>query len=219
MIPEECVTLSYSADLQLNVPFGQVATNTAQTTTSSLPGDNGTGNVTPGAPGDSDGERTASGGVNDLLASDTADVTVDIPNMTKEKVNDSDPYAIGEEETYRVTVGVSVGITENFVITDVLPEGLTYIAGTQSATVPSDFLADNNPPTFTWDSGTRTLTWDFGDIDKDPPAADIVIEYDVQVENILTNQDGEHPRQYRHVDLRGRLDPEFQHQHVDGGRA
>ncbi len=48
------------------LPYGKSITNTATYTATSLPGTNGTGGVTPGTAGSGTGERTGTGGLNDL---------------------------------------------------------------------------------------------------------------------------------------------------------
>ena len=188
--PGESVTITYTADLKTDVQLGAVITNTVSFDTTSLPGPQGTGNATPGASGASNGERNGSGGDNDLTGSDNATVNVNTPTLTKAVLTPQTWYAIGDTETYQLTLGVPAGDTSNFVLTDVLPAGLTYVTGSQSVALPSGFTAVNNPPSFSWNSGTRTLTWDFGNIHKDAPAGTIVVTYDVQVENVIGNQDG-----------------------------
>ena len=52
--PGESITIEYTAKLKTSVLFGQIITNTANVTTTSLPGTNGTGDATPGGFGDFD---------------------------------------------------------------------------------------------------------------------------------------------------------------------
>ena len=67
LAPGETVTVRYTVD----VVNATAKTNAASLTYSSLPGDNGTGDATPGAPGSATGERTGNGaGANDLAAAD-----------------------------------------------------------------------------------------------------------------------------------------------------
>ncbi len=187
--PGECVTVTYTAELIPGVIFGQTITNTAEFVTTSLPGDHGTGDATPGNPGTDTGERTGSGDINDLNGSDSASVSTNIPSITKEIVTPQTWYAIADEETFKLTLGIPVGTTSNFIVTDTLPDGLIYVAGSQSVTPPTGFTS-TNPPTFSWDPSTRKLKWDFGNVTNPAPAADLLITYNVKVENVMTNQDG-----------------------------
>ena len=188
--PGEYVTITYSADIRNDVPFGSTIINTVTFETTSLPGPQGTGNATPGASGDTNGERDGSGGEDDLTGSDDAIVTINIPAVDKAVLTPQTWYAIGDVETYRLTLSVPAGDTTGFLVVDQLPSGLGYVSGTQNVVLPVGFSADNNPPLFTWDSGASTLTWNFGDIHKDAPAATILITYDVQILNVAGNQDG-----------------------------
>ncbi len=184
--PGECITVSYQADLVESVQYGDTIVNTATFTTTSIPGTNGSD--TPGTPGSETGERTGAGGVNDLNGSDNAQIIIDRPTIDKEIITPESWYPIGMVETQQLTIGVPVGTTDNFVVTDVLPEGLRYVDGTQNVTPPTGFTPVS--PAFSWDSGSRTLTWDFGTVDQNPPSGNIVITYDVVVENIMGNQRG-----------------------------
>lgn len=193
--PGESVTVQYQATLDPLAPFGKIITNTATTDATSLPGTNGTGGATPGAPGSSTGERTGAGGVNDLMDSDSATVTVSQPSLTKTTLFPQAFYAIGESATFRLRVGVPVGSETNFVITDVLDPGLSFVSGSLAVTVPPGMSSTNSPLTeanpsfFNYDAGTGTLTFDFGDITV-PTAGQITITYATTIDNVLSNQDG-----------------------------
>lgn len=162
-------------------------------TTTSLPGTNGTGSATPGSPGTQTGERNSSGGVNDLYRSDSADVTINIPNLAKEIINLQNYYAVGEIPTFRITMGVPTGVTDNLIMTDILPSELGYVNGSLSVTLPAGATSTNSPlnesnGTFFNLSG-NTLTFNFGDITA-PSGGNIVVTYNTVVLNILANQDG-----------------------------
>ena len=185
--PGECVTITYTADVRADVGFGQVINNTAEFMTTSLPGDHGTNDATPGNPGDVTGERTGTGNINDFSGADSAHVNTNIPNIGKSIITPQTWYPIGDVETFELTLGIPAGGTSNLIVTDTLPTGLIYVSGTESVTPPPGFTS-TNPPTFSWDATTRKLEWDFGDITQSP-AADLTITYDVKIENILANQD------------------------------
>lgn len=75
------VTITYVANIDPAYQNGQTITNIVNLDYTSLPGPNGTtpnptGSNTPGAPGEPDGKRDGSGGVNDYFDSATASITV-----------------------------------------------------------------------------------------------------------------------------------------------
>ncbi len=191
--PGESITITYTATVDPGVSYAQVITNTANAVATSLPGPNGTGGVTPGAPGSSTGERTGSGGVNDLTAQDSAQVTVDAPSLTKVTVNPQSYTPVLGTATFRITAAAPVGTTNNLVFTDTLASGLEYVPGSLNVSLPPGATSSNSPltdsnPAFFTQSGS-TLTFNFGTVVV-PTAGAIQITYDVRVRNILANQDG-----------------------------
>jgi len=172
----------YSATVDPTIGFEEMVTNTATGQASSLPGSNGTSDATPGAPGTAQGERDGSGGVNDLIQSDDATVTADRPTVTK---SGDTNLQILETTTMTVQVGVPVGTTNNFVISDDLPSGLRY-TGTMSINIPVDVTA-TLPATPAADSDPLVL--DFGTVTNTAMVArTITVTYEVEVTNILANQ-------------------------------
>ncbi len=192
--PGQNITLTYEATLDPAIDFEETVTNTAELQGTSLPGSNGTGDATPGAPDSDTGERTGSGtlntsgqAVNDLSASDSATVTADKPSLAKVVADDS--LQIGEVTTATITISVPVGQTDNFVLQDTLPAGLRYTGTAISITLPpSNFSASNSPST-TPGADTNPLAFDFGTVvNSAATSQDIVISYEVQVENVIGNQ-------------------------------
>ncbi len=191
--PGETVTVTYTATVDPGVPYNLVVTNTAAATATSLPGTNGTGGVTPGASGSPTGERTGSGGVNDLTASDNAQVTAQGPVLSKITVNPQSYVPVEGTATFRIVAGVPTGMTNNLVITDTLASGLGYVPGSLSVVLPPGATASNSPltdtnPSFFTQSGS-VLQFNFGNLNA-PSPGNIEISYDVRVQNILANQDG-----------------------------
>ncbi|MEZ5594721.1 MAG: isopeptide-forming domain-containing fimbrial protein [Gammaproteobacteria bacterium] len=190
--PGETITLVYTADVVPDILFEEQVTNTADAQATSLPGDNGTGAATPGAPDSDTGERTGSGNtntsgqnVNDLTVMDSATVIANRPTVSK--VGDAN-LQIGETSTFTVTVSVPPGSTNSFVLTDDLPTGLRY-TGIATITPPAtNFTASNTPTVPAAD--TDPLVFDFGDVSNTAAVSqNITISYEVQVENVLANQD------------------------------
>ncbi len=191
--PGEAIIVTYTADISVTAQFGQTLTNIASATSTSLPGDQGTADATPGDSGAADGERNGSGGVNDLTASDDAEVVIGTPTISKTIVGHQLYYAVGAQAQFQITLPVPAGSTMGFVVTDDLPAGLTFDAGSLSAVLPTGASASNAPlndanATFFSQSGD-TLSLDFGDLSV-PTAGNIVVSYTVTVANVIANQDG-----------------------------
>ena len=191
--PGENLTVVYTATVDPTIGFEEQVMNTANARASSLPGNNGTGGVTPGLPGNSDGERTGLGtnnelgqAVNDLNNSDTATVTADRPTVVKTSdVN----LQIGQTTTMTVSVGVPIGTTTNFVLTDMLPAGLAYTGDPINIMLPPSNFSNTNSPSTTPGAGTNPLVFDFGDVTNSAAMGQtITISYDVVVLNVIGNQ-------------------------------
>lgn len=216
--PGESVTVRYQATVDPFVFFGQTVTNTVAVDATSLPdgdclggtsdGDRCTNDLdcpgggtclyaTPGAPGSATGERTGSGGVNDLSTSDDQMVVIDTPSLIKTNLTPAPYDAIGETATFRIITGVPIGMQNEVVFTDTLPVGLSYVPGSLVVVTPamtSSTCIFPNPPcddtnaAFFQQAGS-VMNFDFGDIAVSV-AGNIAITYDVVVDDILTNQDG-----------------------------
>ena len=142
------VTVTYSATIDVTAAPNQVITNTATLTYTSAAGANGSGlagSAIPGAPGDDDGERNHSGGVDDYTDNDDASVTMDnlALAMTIDDTSEAstvDPYvAVGEIVRYRLTVTLPEGTMENLQLSDLLPAGMLFLNdGTATLALVSD---------------------------------------------------------------------------------
>ena len=249
--PGEAVKITYTADIGTAAVFGQTITNTASAKTSSLPDANGTGICTatggactmdadcgpspdmcqfaPGAPGTTDGERNASGGPNDLSAADPAMVVIDTPSIDKTTLRPRSFYAIGDMPTFQITVAVPQGSTNSLFVEDTLPAGLSYKAGTAMAVLPAGVTArgglsgplDESTVGFLSQAGS-VLTFDFADVVA-AAAGDVLITYQVTVDNIPSNQDGRHSGKRRGAvfrqpgeSVRSAADRRSGHQHGGG---
>lgn len=144
LAPDASVTIEYTADLATSVTPDEIIINTAEVTYTSLPGEQGTGDATPGNSGDEDGERNGSqSGENDYVDVATADVTVDqiqpekrisatsadhtdndsLPNDGSSDV----PVAIGEVVTFQLVVTVPESTSDDVTMFDSLVSGLDYV--------------------------------------------------------------------------------------------
>lgn len=195
--PVESVEIIYTAQLAPGVVYGSTVINTALLSGTSLPGDYGTADATPGDPGTETGERTGDGGVNDLRISDDSQVTVHVPSISKSIVNPQSRYAVGQAVTHMITIGVPTGTTDSVRISDNLTAGLSFISGSLIVIVPPGVTTGNSPaesaPFFTRTdpniNSIETLDFNFGNVTA-AVAASITIEYQAIVDNILTNQSG-----------------------------
>ena len=137
--PGATVTLDYTVRLDADVQAGQDLGSSVVVTYSGLPGDgtavstagsptsNTTGTATPGAAGDSDGER--SGFVpttaNDYRDSRGLALQVDTPTLDLQPLSDT-ALSIGETLTYDTLVTLPEGVTPDLVFTQSLPPGLRF---------------------------------------------------------------------------------------------
>ena len=131
--PTGAITLQVIGRVITNVLSGQRITNTAFLNWSSLPGPNGTisnptGTATPGTPGSPTGERTGAGGFNTYLTNTVVANTLDTPLIRKLAITPTQ-YRIGDVITYTLLITLPEGVTQNLIVTDALPSGLQYVAG------------------------------------------------------------------------------------------
>ncbi|MCO6455211.1 MAG: isopeptide-forming domain-containing fimbrial protein, partial [Pirellulaceae bacterium] len=209
------VTVLYTASLTLAVEPSQVIPNLATVTYSSLPGagtpstspNNPTGSQTPGGSGAADGERDGTGGVNDYLDADDANVFVRDPLFTKSLVATDQTFtldsnvAIGEIVTYQSVITIPEGTMPGAQILDLPDTGLAIVA--------VDSVIPNSPNVMTNVAGGfaqvpananlsipidgSSVTIDLGTItnaDNDPDAETLTITYRAVVLNTLANSRG-----------------------------
>ncbi|NCC34647.1 MAG: DUF11 domain-containing protein, partial [Chloroflexia bacterium] len=135
------LVIEYQVQVETSVIPTQQLTNTATITWTSLPDLNGTttnptDSPNTGTPGERDGERTGSGGVNDYRTSDDATLTIFVPVPEKSLVATSEAHtsdanvAIGEIVRYRLAVELPEGTSPSLQLVDLLPAGLTYLTET-----------------------------------------------------------------------------------------
>ncbi|MEN9559500.1 MAG: hypothetical protein RLZZ502_711, partial [Pseudomonadota bacterium] len=186
--PNSSVFYTFTAVVDALTPVGSVITNTASATASSLPG---------GLDGNNSGsstERTGSGGVNNLAASDPATLITQDLSISKTTVPfpPNAYYAIGDEVTYEIHLALPVGTVNAANIQDTLPAELAYVGSSASITLPAGVsssvvaasgsitpaLAGNN---VNFALGNLTATG----------AADVVIRFKAIVKNVLANQNNQ----------------------------
>ncbi|UHD18276.1 DUF7933 domain-containing protein [Thiocapsa bogorovii] len=189
------VTIIYTLVAPAGLSPGDTIPNTATGTWTSLPGEKGTDDATPGNPGDPDGERTGSGtGANDFTTSDSALVRVGQPVLSKQVLDRQSRYAIGDEVDYELRLSVPPAtVLDGAVLEDVLADGLDYVAGSllleldglSADTTPSDFAIGSS-------GDDTTLTADFGSLaNTTGDTRTLVATYRARIANQLGNQDNQ----------------------------
>ena len=183
-------SLTYTAQLSSNMAAGQLVTNNAAVTYTSLPGSNGTvvnptGSVTPGAPGSSTGERTGSGTApNTYLGTASRSISIALPVLDKMfkngSISDDDSnvagstgtnVVIGEQVTYDILTTLPEGVTRGLRIQDTVPVGLRLdayqvltVAGASSLLTQSFGGTVTATPTVTLPAtGATNVLFVFGD--------------------------------------------------------
>ena len=186
LAPGEYVDIVYTVKIIQNVIYNSTIQNTVTLTGTNLPGTHGTGNATPGDPGTETGERTGTGGVNDLSSSSTATVNTLAPTISKtveekKTVN----QAIGDTATEKITIDLPEGTTSQLRVVDVLPAGLT--ASNFNYSYSTGVTAQYSTPQVI-QSG-NTYYFNFGNVTSSQPGQ-INITYTVLVKNVIGNQNG-----------------------------
>ena len=197
--------MTISATVNNNTPVGTTLPNDAYLTYTSLPGTgsdpNPTDSTTPGASGDSDGERDGSGGLNDYFDSDDTTVTLDLPAFSKEV--DPITYTIGSEIEFDLLVTLPEGVTPDLVITDTIPSGLSIIgyeivtsAADSNGLLSNDFNGTIPGPTVSAPGGDGVDgVWSFGNTtsagDNDATTNNFILRVTAVVLDISGNQDGD----------------------------
>lgn len=123
-------------------------------------------------------------------ATASASITVnDATQISKMLLNPPAYYVVGDTYTYRLTVTVNEGTTDELKITDTLPEGLTYVSGS----ISKGANIVHGPLSQPAGGSTGALVWDFGTVTNADNGLDddrIIIEYTVQIANDPVNQAG-----------------------------
>lgn len=146
----ETVTVTYWAEIAVTVEGGDVLTNDATVTWTSLPGteaDERTG---------ADGEGPDAAVLDNYEASDTVTGVIGEFPLTVDKriadtsqdFTDGPDVAVGEIVTFAIRVSVAEGTTRDFTLQDVLPDGLRFLTGT------FELVAGDPAMTVTYGEGT-----------------------------------------------------------------
>nr|WP_276611749.1 IPTL-CTERM sorting domain-containing protein [Thiorhodococcus mannitoliphagus] len=189
------VTVTYRVQSPSDLAVGSRTPNTANAVWTSLPGARGTDDATPGNPGAADGERTGSGvGANDFNGSDSAEVLIGEPALSKTVLDEQSRYAIGDVVDYELRLSVPAGAAlASAVLSDQLADGLTYISDSLSLELDG-LTISNSPSDFTTatNEGGTLLTADVGTLrNPNSDSRKLVVRYQARVANQLSNQDGQ----------------------------
>ncbi len=134
LAPGDVCEVSYFASTLPGVVPGQTITNTAQLDYTSLPGSGTAVNPTGSPPGS---EANIQSQDSATLTIDTVDISKTIVSTdqtfttesTADSVGDPRPVAIGETITYRLVMRLPEGTAPDYQVTDLLPTGLAFVAG------------------------------------------------------------------------------------------
>jgi len=218
----ESRTFTFNVQAEADVEPHEVLDNTVRVVWQSLPGQNSALNATGliGADGAADGMRngdfSGDGGLNDYETGDSADISVPAISFAKTDINPGVAPAVGTRKSYRVTIDLPEGKTDNLKVIDDLASGdesfhlennaavdvsytLTGIAGINgntSLTTTSEIEGAMNA--FPADGSVGVVTWDFGAVAtqfEDDSAGgalnpSIVIDYHVRIDNSSPFQAG-----------------------------
>jgi large repetitive protein len=139
--------------------------------------------------GERDGSDGETGDLNNYARSALAPDIVTVGILEIEKLADRTTATIGEVVTYTVNVTVGEGTTNNVVLSDTLPTGVQFVAGSsQIISNPAGMTITGFDP----DSVNQTLTIVNPGVNDRPDVVDSAsfsISYDVVVLNVLSNQD------------------------------
>ena len=210
--PGDNLTITVQADILDTAAAGLDIPNQASVSYTSLTGTNGTtsndtGSSNTGTPGTSTGERTdadGSGGLNDYVAANSADIQTGTPTVDKQAPSPT-VYTIGETVVYPILVTLPDGITQGLQITDNIPDGLEYVsyqvirtAAASGGLLAEDFSGSalSSTPSTAGGSGAD-LTLSFGDVtatadtgDPEPDNNKFLITVTLRVMDIPANADG-----------------------------
>ncbi len=154
------VTITYSATLNTSVTPQQLIENTGNLDWTSQPGSNA--NERTGADG--------AGGLNDYVASDSANFTTDDATALDKLTPSPTQYTIGQEVTFDLLVTLNEGTTPSLTVTDDLPNGLEYVShtivtsGAPLSAAFSDPAEVSNPSVTVTAGDGGSVTLDFGDV-------------------------------------------------------
>ncbi len=103
---------------------------------------------------------------------DSDDAVVRVPTVNIDKSADDHLVEPNQVVTFTINVEVVNGPVHNAIVTDTLPVGQTYVAGSASPSEP------------TVSANGRTLTWNLGTLNNGDPA--VTITYDVKIDGNAT---------------------------------
>jgi len=192
----ESITIIYTATLQSSVTPNTNYLNTATVTYSSVDG-------TALGQGTATGERNGSGGLNDYVLTDTAQVSTGGVLTVAKGVDNATP-SIGEVLTYTVTLTLNEGTTNGIVVTDTLPASgdLQFVAGSAAVsfgTAGSSISGSTVPVITGANSNILTFTLGSAVVPAGAGANTVVLTYQVLVRNVASNQAGDVEANNAHV--------------------
>lgn len=181
MPPLSQLTISYDVVVSNSANSGDSLTNSATASFNSLLSGAGRDN--------SDIDNNASD-INNYQVNTTNSLTIDSSIAVQQSLTpgqaDSN-FAIGEQVSFDIRIDLIEGMTENLSLSNILPEGLSYISSTIVAASHISYTGSGVGT----ESPTDTISFSLGDItniaDADPANDFFIIRLVAQVENISSN--------------------------------
>ena len=182
------ITILYTATLQSSVTPNTDFINTATVIFSSVDG-------TALGQGTASGEHTGSGGLNDYVLTDTAQISTAGVLAVAKGVSNSTP-TIGDVLTYTVTLTLNEGTTNGIVVTDTLPASgdLQFVPGSAAVSfgTAGNSISGSAVPAISGANGNvLTFTLGSGIVPAGTGANTIVLTYQVLVLDVATNHAGD----------------------------
>ncbi|NBD35350.1 MAG: hypothetical protein GVY30_05060, partial [Chloroflexi bacterium] len=135
-------------------------------------------------------ERTGEGGVDDYIAGVQTPVETGDPEIIKYLLGPTE-YTIGDLITYTAKMSLPAGRARDVVLSDTLPTGLVYQAGSSELTGPG-ISSPGTPPTVNGPNDgidTTTLRWDLGTLTSTPGSlVPVVVTFTVALTDVGANQ-------------------------------
>ena len=185
-------TLTYTVEILNIIDLNQGLNNDVDLSWDSLDGANSNAR---------DGSDGPAGALNDYAVTATDTITTNnisiskIISDTNQAHTNGNDVVIGETIIYELTINLSETTTGSVVVNDVLPQQLSYIAGSLNvingnAGMTTQFVDENTSSSY--DSVTRTLTVNLGDINNpdnlNSTDDKVILQYQAVVENDINNQ-------------------------------
>ncbi|MCE4601873.1 MAG: isopeptide-forming domain-containing fimbrial protein [Desulfurococcales archaeon] len=181
LLPGESIHVYFNATASPGLLTGGIINVAGYFISSSLPGPHGTGNLTPGDPGTLYGER--------IYNTTSPILTLTVPGLDMVKTSNKNKATIGESVSYKVSILIPFGTTNNLTLVDDLGPGFSFVSLDLCVVNGVGISVDNCPPIITV-TGNKVIM-SFGNVTSTTPAYGyIILIYTVTVKDIPSNTAG-----------------------------